>query len=80
MSGRLTGIDLPGLGIGTGLADWGRKTPAEMIQKYREYARRNKEVAEAILAAADDDFRIDTYVGPLAMKDYVVLQEGRGHG
>lgn len=77
MSERMTGINLPGLGFGTGFAEWGRHTPTEMIQIMKVRAAAQKAEAEAILSAADEDFHVATYVGPYAMRQYEVLQVGR---
>lgn len=59
-----------------GLADWGRKTVPEMIIQYRQFAERQKASAEAILSASDDDFRVETYLGPNAQRQREILQEG----
>ena len=77
MSERMTGILLPGRPNGVGWAEWGRKTPAEMIASYRRHAEQQKAEAEAILAAADEDFYVDTYLGPYARAKTEVLQAGR---
>ena len=76
MSERLTAIMLPGI-AGSGLVEWGRKTVPDMIAIYRALAKRQKEKAEAILAAADSDFYVDTYLGPYAMRNREILQYGR---
>jgi hypothetical protein len=73
-SERMTSISLPGC-VGSGLADWGRKTPAEMIAQYRAYARHLREHADAVLAAPDDAFRVETYVGEYKRHRREVLQE-----
>ena len=57
MADRMTSIRLPG-SKHVGLADWGRKTPAEMIRLLRMHAEHQKAIAEAILSASDDDFLI----------------------
>lgn len=78
MSGkRMTSIGLPGLENGDGLADWDLKTPEEMIAMLRNYAARNKATAEAILAAADEDFRVETYTGVYVQRNRTILQKGR---
>jgi len=48
MADRMTSIRLPG-SKHVGLADWGRKTPEEMIRLLRTHAEHQKAVAEAIL-------------------------------
>lgn len=77
MSDRLTSIYLPELGRGNGLAEWGRLSPDQMIKSIRERAEREKKIAETILAANPDEFRIETYVGPCVMKNLAVLQDGK---
>lgn len=77
MSERMTAVYLPGIPSGTGLANYGRKTPAEMIEAYRAHAEHAKEWAEKVLAASDDDFCVETYLGPLIRDKCEVLQKGR---
>lgn len=72
----MTSVHLPGMRSGAGIAEWGRKTPAEMIEMIRSYAASNKADAERILAAADDDFKVVTYVGAHVQKNRETLQEG----
>lgn len=78
MSERMTGITLPGSSY-TGLADWGRKTPEEMIRQIRVHAESMKLQAEEILAATDSDFRIQTYTGVHVQRNRETLQEGRSN-
>ena len=75
MSERMTSIDLPGV-FNSGWADYGRKTPAEMIAYMRRHAEDKKREAEAVLAAADADFRVETYRGIYVKRDREVLQAG----
>lgn len=75
MGARMTDIVLRG--SGAGLADWGRKTPDEMIEQIRAYARRQKAEAEAVLSASDEDFRVTTYTGVHVQRNREVLQEGK---
>ncbi len=75
MSERMTGIRLR-TSKDAGLADWGRKTPAEMIEQYRSKARYELECAQAILDAKDEDFHVDTFLGPYVRRKREVLQEG----
>lgn len=78
MSERMTGIELRGnKAAGPGLAEWGRKTPTEMIERYRQYARHQLAEAQAILSATDDDFRVETYTGVHVQRNREVLQEGK---
>ena len=76
MSARLTSIELPGC-VGSGFSDWGRKTPAEMIAQLRENATITKTVVDAILAAADNDFRVETHTGVVVRRNKTILQPGR---
>lgn len=76
MSDRFTSIDLPNC-FGSGLAEYGRKTPAEMIAAIRSYAEHKKAVAEAILAADDNDFYIATYEGVHVRRNREIIQNGR---
>lgn len=62
---------------GSGIQDYGRKTPAEMISQLRSWAEHNKKIADAILSASDSDFHVETYLGPWARKGREVLQLGR---
>lgn len=74
MSYQMTSINLPGR-YGAGIADYGRKTVAEMIAMIRGHAELVKRDAEAILAAKDRDFHVCTYRGVYARRNLVVLQE-----
>ena len=62
MSEILTDIGLKGSG---GIMEWGRKTRAEMIAKFKHQAELDKAAAERILAASDDEFRVRIVRGPL---------------
>lgn len=77
MSEKMTAIRLPSLPRGTGWAEWGYKEPSEMIAIIRELATIQLQQAQAILAADDADFMVETYKGPYAMRNRVVLQEGK---
>ena len=66
MSERMTSVRLDGEGRGmfaAGFADYGRRDPAEMIERLRKIARTERDHAQRILDAADDDFIVETYVG-----------------
>lgn len=76
MSERMTSIVLPGV-HGSGYADWGRKTPKEMIDRLRRIATEDKQTAEKILAAKDDDFLVETYLGVHARRKREILQKGK---
>jgi hypothetical protein len=73
VSDRMTSVCLPGI-FGSGIADWGKKTVPEMIAMLRKYAEHERAVAEAILAASDDQFLVETYTGVYVMRNKVVLQ------
>lgn len=79
MSERLTSIKLPGV-FGSGIADYGRKTAPEMIAQLRRYAENQRAVAEAILAADDDDFCVTTYLGVHVQRQRETIQIGRAAG
>ena len=76
MTERMTGIMLPGV-PGAGIQDYGRKTVPEMVAQLRDHARRKKAIADAILAAADEDFFVSTYLGSIVERDRTVIQQGR---
>lgn len=61
MSEILTNCHLKGVG---GLDEWGRWTRAEIIKKTREMATYDKQKAEKILAAKDEDFDCKIIRGP----------------
>lgn len=76
MSEKMTSITLPGR-FGSGIADYGHRTVAEMVIRIRDHAELMKRDAEAILAAKDGDFYVCTYRGVRVRRDRVVLQSGR---
>lgn len=67
----MTGVWLRGGRPGSGWQEYGRKTRAEMIHILRERALRQRDAAQNILDAADDQFVVTTYLGPIAMRDAV---------
>ena len=77
MAERHTSISLPG-NVDAGMADHGRKTPAEMIALYREWAKHNKKWADAVLSASDEDFSVETYTGVHVRRNREVLQSPVG--
>lgn len=77
MSDRMTSITLPGC-RDAGVAERGLQSVAHMIAMYREKARAELEAAQAILAAADSDFRVKTYLGVYVEREPRILQDGRG--
>ena len=70
MAEQMTSIRLAGL---SGWMNYGRKTRAEMIARYREIAYRNKIEAEAILIAADKDFVVEQHTGKCVRRNVVKL-------
>lgn len=77
MGERITSVHLPGMRHGAGVADYGRKTPEEMIAMLLQYAEANLAEAKQILAASDADFRVETYTGVWRQRNREVLQEGK---
>lgn len=77
MSDRMTSVHLNGLPMGAGYAEWGLREPKEMIGYLRQIARQQLLEAEKILAASDEDFRVETYVGVHVRRQLRVLQEGK---
>ena len=71
MSDRMTSASAPGVAP---VADYGRKTRAEMIEAYRTYYRHVKQEAERALAVHDEQIIVETYLGPQARKNREVVQ------
>lgn len=69
MSERMTSVRLRSQAHGTGWAEWGRKSRPQMIAILRAKAERDKARAEAILAATDEEFIVETYLGPIAERN-----------
>lgn len=64
MAERMTAVYLKGKrNTGSGLADYGRVEPKDMIEQLRDKARRDLAAAQAILNAVDEDFIVETYKG-----------------
>lgn len=74
MGERMTSVRLRGEQTGTGWAEYGRKTRSEMIAILRERARRDRELAERILAAPDEDFLVETYVGVIVQRGLLEVE------
>jgi hypothetical protein len=74
MSDRMTSIRLPGT-FGSGVADHGRRTVPEMIKIIRRKAEHDRIIANAILAAPDGEFLVETYEGIHVRRNKVVLQD-----
>lgn len=77
MSERMTSIRLPGLPTGTGFQDYGLKSVGEMIKTIQDKARYDIENAKKILDAKDDEFLVETYIGPYARRKLEIIQSGR---
>lgn len=71
----MTAIYLPGAN-GAGYADYGRQSVPDMILLIRNHAIVMRQQADAILAAKDADFRVESYLGVHVQRDRVILQEG----
>ena len=65
----MTGIHLPSLGQGSGWQEYGRQSRAHMIARLKRNAEIAKEEAERILDAPDEEFVVETYLGPIAMRN-----------
>lgn len=76
MSRKLTSIELPGVG-GSAIADDGHKTVDEMIIQIRQRAEHQIAIHQAILDAADADFRVEVYLGVYCRRKVEILQIGR---
>lgn len=74
MSDILTRIFAPGCKQFSGLQDWGRKTPDEMISQIRSYAKSLQAEAEAILAIEDHEFQVDVVRGSIVQHHVKELQ------
>lgn len=61
MADRHTSIRAPDGDFG--LADWGRKTRAEMVAQIRATAEGMMEDAQKIMDTKDEDFIVETYTG-----------------
>ena len=77
MSERMTAIYLPGTDGSSVWADYGRQSVDHMIALIRDRAEHMKAEAEKILAASENDFHVETYVGVNVCRNREVLQEGR---
>lgn len=76
MSDKLTSISLPRV-KNSGLSIWGEVSIGSAINQLREQARRDLVVAQAILDADDEDFRVSIVRGPVSQHEIERLQEGR---
>ena len=74
MSEKLTRITLPGT-PSVGFADWGEKSPKEMIAILRKHGRHLMDEATAIEDAEDHEFQIDVVRGPIVQHHVKTLQE-----
>jgi len=76
MSDKLTSISLLRVN-NSGLSIWGEVSIGSAINQLREQARRDLVVAQAILDADDEDFRVSIVRGPVSQHEIELLQEGR---
>jgi len=58
-------------GEGGGLSDWGYKSRDEMIIQIREHAQWEKDKAEKILSAKDEDFIVEQHLNVHTRKNIV---------
>ena len=72
MAERMTSVVVPGSGH-PGFADYGRQDPAAMIARLREMARSERDAAQRVLDAADEDFVVEIYTGVHVQRDRVRL-------
>lgn len=77
MAERMTDIGLPGLPMGRGYMEYGRKSAEHMIAKLRRIARNDLRAAQAILDAPDEAFRVETFTGIHVQRNREVIQEGQ---
>lgn len=77
MSRKLTEIMLPGAKPSVGLGEWDEQTAETMVAKLRAYAVHLRAQAEAVEAAADDDFKIHVISGSIARRHVRSIQPGR---
>lgn len=77
MSEKLTRIALSSLPMGEGYLDWGEQSAEHMIALIRHRAAHFRKVADAIDAAADDDFKIDIVRGNCVQHHVRNIQPGR---
>jgi len=70
----LTTIHLPTSKFGSGLAEWGELSAAGMIEHIRHRAKMLRAEADAIDAAADEDFQIDVVRGSVIQRHVRTVQ------
>ena len=71
MGERMTGVSAPGV---AGLQDYGRRTRAEMVEQFRAHYEHQKAEAERALAMKDEDLVVETWLGPVAMRNREVVR------
>ncbi|QIG57785.1 hypothetical protein SEA_PAULODIABOLI_50 [Microbacterium phage PauloDiaboli] len=71
MADRMTSVRLRSShpADGEGIAEYGRQTRQDMVQKYRAYAQRQFDRARAVLEAEDGDFIVETYTGHIVQRN-----------
>jgi len=78
MSEKLTRIRLAKPTAFNGLMDWGVCSVEQMLAQARAYSAHLRREADAIDAAADDDFEVCVVRGSVVQHHLETLQEGRG--
>lgn len=75
-SERYTCIELPGVS-GSAIAEYGEKDAGHMITFLRRHAEYQAKVWQAVLAADDKDFQIESYTGYHVRKKRKTIQDSR---
>jgi hypothetical protein len=75
MTDTLTRITLPEQKNWSGILDWGRLTPDEMIRQARSYAAHLRAQADAIDAATDSEFEVVVVKGARVQRHQETLQK-----
>lgn len=76
MSRRYTTITLPSC-FGAGYMQEGRQAPVHMIHDLRTYWVGQLEIALAVAAAKDEDFKIETHLGSSLKRNREIIQQGK---
>lgn len=77
MSATMTNISLPHQRHWSGLQDWGVLTAEQMIEFARDYAAHLRAQADAIDAAADEDFEVKVVKGRIVQHFVRFVQEAK---
>lgn len=76
-SEKMTSITLGRDSAFNGVAEWGECSIKHMVEVARKHSKWLRAQADAIDAAADSDFHVETYRGVHVQRNLKVLQEGR---